>query len=204
MRGLKAQLQPIYAGIGLAHLFDRSIILPRVACYCDKCVSDQQLRQLLAQCPYSLLPLQPAPLANMIMWLTRTSRNWNPLDNCRAPGATHMRLPYLCPMDYCLGEATAQARPMAASTTSWGGVVVACHLCAAADPEAWTAPINTFKPRWREPSFLDNPRCPPDLKKSKINVFVSKVRGEPDGTAVSAVTPTCHPRCPPGCCACRP
>ncbi len=29
-------MQPVYAGIALAHLFNRSIILPRLACYCDK------------------------------------------------------------------------------------------------------------------------------------------------------------------------
>ncbi len=48
---------------------------------------------------------------------------------------------------------------------------------AAADPEAWVKPINnnTFRPRWREPSFLDNPRCPPELRRDKLSVFVSKV-----------------------------
>ncbi len=32
-------------------------------------------------------------------------RNWNPLVECRTIGATQMRLPFLCPMDYVLGEA---------------------------------------------------------------------------------------------------
>ncbi len=30
------QVESVHAGMALAHLFNRSIILPRLACYCDK------------------------------------------------------------------------------------------------------------------------------------------------------------------------
>ncbi len=33
------QVEPVFAGIGMAHVFNRSLVLPRVACYCDKCAA---------------------------------------------------------------------------------------------------------------------------------------------------------------------
>ncbi len=51
-----------------------------------------------------------------------------------------------------------------------------------ADPLTWTHPLpsnNTFIPRWRESSFLDNPRCPPGLRRDRLRVLVDKVRRAP-------------------------
>ncbi|GFH23113.1 glycosyltransferase [Haematococcus lacustris] len=39
VQGLHMQLDAVYAGIGLAAMFNRSIIVPRIACYCDRYVS---------------------------------------------------------------------------------------------------------------------------------------------------------------------
>ncbi len=49
---------------------------------------------------------------------------------------------------------------------------------ARADPSTWTHDLhenNTFIPRWREFSFLDNPRCPLAVKQSSLRVLVNKV-----------------------------
>ncbi len=35
-QALDQQLKAVYAGMALAYLFNRSIILPRITCYCDR------------------------------------------------------------------------------------------------------------------------------------------------------------------------
>eukprot|EP00798_Chlamydomonas_sp_ICE-L_P028760 gene28760-31942_t len=92
VKGLNWQLASIFPSLGMSYLFNRSLILPKVACFCD--------------------------------------RYWQALDMCRLPGALKQRLPFVAPMDYVL------------------------------QPEFFTDDHSTVTFRWREHSFLDNPRCP--------------------------------------------
>ncbi len=35
-QGIRTQARALHAGVGLAHLFNRAIVLPKIACYCER------------------------------------------------------------------------------------------------------------------------------------------------------------------------
>lgn len=105
-RGLDTQLEPVWPAMSIAAVFNRTIIVPRLACYCD--------------------------------------RYWTDLDKCRVPGAFQERIPFQCPMDHVL------------------------------DPFFMVDAASTHVVRWRESSFLDNPRCPATVKRSRLTIYTTK------------------------------
>ncbi|GLC41336.1 hypothetical protein PLESTM_001185000 [Pleodorina starrii] len=110
-RGLDLQLEAVWPAVRLAAVSNRSVIMPKLACYCDK--------------------------------------YWTELDKCRVPGATQTRIPFLCPMDHVL------------------------------DPIFMDDGASQFKLRWREHSFLENPRCPGWVKRSRVTFYSSETASQP-------------------------
>ncbi|GIL81772.1 hypothetical protein Vretifemale_10771 [Volvox reticuliferus] len=110
-RGLDMQLEAVWQAMRVAAITNRSIIIPKLACYCDK--------------------------------------YWTELDQCRVPGATQTRIPFLCPMDHVL------------------------------DPIFMDDGASDFKVRWREHSFLENSRCPDWVKRSRVTFYSSPTTTRP-------------------------
>ncbi|GIL68302.1 hypothetical protein Vafri_21586 [Volvox africanus] len=110
-RGLDMQLGAVWQAMRVAAVTNRSVIIPKLACYCDK--------------------------------------YWTELDQCRVPGATQTRIPFLCPMDHVL------------------------------DPIFMDDGASDFKVRWREHSFLENPRCPDWVKRSRVTFYSSATATRP-------------------------
>ena len=104
---------------------------PKLACYCDRYWT----------------PPSPSPstIAQAPKLACYCDRYWTPLEDCRVPGASQQRLPFLCPMDYVL------------------------------DPIGLVDDSSTLPVKWREHSFLNNPRCPESVKRSKLTIYTSVV-----------------------------
>ncbi|GFR49885.1 hypothetical protein Agub_g11989 [Astrephomene gubernaculifera] len=110
-RGLDMQLEAVWPAIRVAAVTNRSLIVPPLACYCDK--------------------------------------YWTELEQCRVPGAFQTRIPFLCPMDHVL------------------------------DPIFMNDPASEYQVRWREHSFLANPRCPNWVKRSWVTFYSSASVSKP-------------------------
>ncbi|KAG2482950.1 hypothetical protein HYH03_018175 [Edaphochlamys debaryana] len=110
-RGLDMQLEAFWPALRVAAVTNRSVIIPKLACYCDK--------------------------------------YWTELDKCRVPGALQTRIPYLCPMDHVM------------------------------DPNFMDDGASTWNVRWREHSFLENPRCPESVKRSRVTFYSSNATAKP-------------------------
>ncbi|KAG2439915.1 hypothetical protein HYH02_010544 [Chlamydomonas schloesseri] len=112
-RGLDMQLESVWPAVRVAAVTNRSLIVPKLACYCDK--------------------------------------YWTELDKCRVPGAGQTRIPFLCPMDHVLDPIFMNDK---------------------ISPQPW--PL-----RWREHSFLDNPRCPDWVRQSRVTFISSPTATKP-------------------------
>ncbi|KAG2443875.1 hypothetical protein HXX76_002216 [Chlamydomonas incerta] len=110
-RGLDMQLESVWPAVRVAAVANRSLIVPKLACYCDK--------------------------------------YWTELDKCRVPGAGQTRIPFLCPMDHVL------------------------------DPIFMNDAATPWSLRWREHSFLDNPRCPDWVRQSRVTFISSPTATKP-------------------------
>ncbi|KAL6754384.1 nucleotide-diphospho-sugar transferase-domain-containing protein [Haematococcus lacustris] len=94
VQGLHMQLDAVYAGIGLAAMFNRSIIVPRIACYCDRYwgpLEDCRLpgaaqERLPFVCPMDYV-LDPIGMTDAASSLLVSWREHAFLDNPRCPQA---------------------------------------------------------------------------------------------------------------------
>ena len=150
VRGLDLQLESVIPALGLSLLFNRSYIMPKLACYCD--------------------------------------RFWTPLDDCRVPGARQQRLPFQCPMDYVLDpigliddasslKVGVWVRELKLDLDSWQVLELPHSFTHSHSPCSILAGPTQVK--WRESSFLDNPRCLDKVKRSRLTIYTSKVRRRP-------------------------
>lgn len=110
---------------------------------------------------------------------------WAPLEDCKLPGATQARLPFVCPMVGaqesawwllvltctlmtapvldCHGMRTNTPAPCQSTPPSLC-FMLPCHVCPTQDyvldPVGMNDNASPMRVRWREYSFLENPRCP--------------------------------------------
>ena len=153
VRGIGMQMESVVPAIGLSLLFNRTFIVSILGCVHQSCrpfTRPLKSSPWNPECPYLPLPLHPH--SGFLYSPTQApklacycDRYWTPLEDCRVPGASQQRLPFLCPMDYVL------------------------------DPIGLVDDSSTLPVKWREHSFLDNPRCPDSVKRSKLTIYTSVV-----------------------------